>query len=102
MTTDVRVVLSKKMPPAKDDLHNGVQALAKPMAKDNGVQYVLYAFLPVEDAKSRADGTRTIKAEVLSVEPLVTADHRRAAEVMLREARLARRGHEEQELPLDD
>lgn len=98
----VFVALSKRMPPAKDEINNGLQALATPMTRDNGVQYLLYAVIPVEDAKSRADGTRTIKAEILSVEPLTTVDHREVAERLLREARLARRGHEEQELPIPE
>ena len=102
MTTPARVALSKRMPPAKDEVNNGLQALAAPMAKDNGVQYILYAIVPIEDAKSRSDGTRTIKAEVLSVEPLVTEAHHAAAGRLLRGARLARRGHEEQELPIPD
>jgi hypothetical protein len=100
MAEPIGVKLSKRMP--KGEQAYGLDSLGPLMAKGIDTQYVLLAIQPVEDIRPRVEGGRLVGAVITAVEGLATADHRRAAERMLREARLARRGHEDRELPIPD
>lgn len=94
------VSLSKKMP--KGEQLNGLDHLAEVAAKGTDTQYVLLAVVPTTDERSRADGSRIINVQILGIEPLVAPEHRRAAEKIFGEARTARRGFTDDELPISD